>query len=667
MSAARLRAARLRAAILIATVLLTMGTPALPAIAQEADALILVAVPGSAGEQLADRLQARLDALLPGHTVQTRQRPIQSARVALLAGQQYGVALVIWATADAPDTLHHTTTAPVFATAEPITRAWTFDPGEVRQHIAYLDIAVGQAAVLIGACDPALAALELALARAPAGWEGLAEAHYYRGICRSQRGDREAALADFAAAAGQIDDWRYQQALAWGHFDLGETRLALAAMTTAITLAPDRADLYLDRAFFHESREATSLAITDLTAALALEPDNADAYQRRGQAYGRLGDHAAALADYNRLVALRPGDPYALLERAKVYFVMEAYPHALDDLNMALALEPEFPDPFIFQRGLAYLQLGDYDRAVTELQDYTARRPEDAAGWINLGQAHERLGHTFSAVQVYETALAVDPEATHLYSTLARLYYDASAAFEPDSTEAANYLTMAIRVADEALRAYASDATAYLYRALAYLAQGRLENALEDFSAAIRVNPNQAAAYYNRAIVYTRLGDAALDESERRALYRAAIEDYAALLQLDFATYSYLLPYMGYLYVELGQFTEALQHFDAYTASHPGGPPDQALAIYQGRAYLALGRYEEALTAYTAAISGDSPSYTCEAYLAAGLIEGRAFGAYAPAAANLRAYLGRSCPANTLMHTLVRLYLAAWGRPGHQL
>lgn len=651
---------RLLAALLVTAFLLAVPGP--PAHAQiDADRpLILVAVPGELGGRLAGRLQARLDGTLRGQRVERLSVSPHTERAVLRLGQRAGAALVVWP-GDQADTLHNTTTLPnPFAPAQPITSTVTLDPENPGLLTAYVRLAVGQAAALTNACEAALLTLEGVLMAAPAGWDGLGEAFYYQGLCHAQQGSPEAAMADFTTATTLGGAWYHWQALAWGHFNLDEPRLAFNAMDEAIALAPDRVDLYLDRAYFHESQGEDQAAIEDYTAALIRQPDHAEAIRRRGEAHFRVGDLDAALADFNRLVSLRPDDPYALLGRAEVFLAREAYRAALDDLNAALALEPADAAPFVFTRGLAHLYRGDYEAAVSDLERYTTLHPEDAAGWTNLGQAHEGLGHTFSAIQAFENALAADPAATHLHRTLARLYYEASRAFDPNSAQAEAFLEQTITAATQALEAHTEDAVPRLYRALAYIAQSRYENALEDLNAAIRADPDFGAAYYNRAIVYTYLGEAALDDAERARLYRAAIEDYTTLLELDFSYYSYLLPYQGYLYVELGEYLAALAAFAAYQETGADTSHDQTFSYYQARAYRGLARYEEALAAYRAAIDGPLTYYGCQSQLAAGLILGSRLADHESAVAYLQAYLERPCTSNPVLKAALRLLLAEW-------
>ena len=646
---------------LLAAILLLIGvTPILHAQESAGTPLILVIVPGNSGNLLAARLQARLDGTLRGYTVVQRSTPIRSISAAQALGGYYNVPLIVWAAADAPTTVHRTALHHPLAPVEALTDTLTLDTADERALTVFVRATVGQAAALDGQWETALRSLDAALFVASPDWEGLAEVYYYRGLCQMQRGDLQSAWADFSTAAAQNDRWYYQHALAWAHFNLREPRLAVEAISRAVTLAPEQTALYLDRAFFYEQQGDLDAAIADYSAVLAMEPDNAEAYRRRGEAYFNSGNFEAALADDSRLVALLPDDPYALLNRAQAYLALQEYEAALDDLNTALATEPAMPDPFIFQRGLANLYAGDHTTAITDFQDYTALRPEDPAGWINLGQAYENAGSPVGAVDAYTNALNLDPEATYLHTSLARAYYDAIQALQPGPPQRAAWQAQIIAHATQAIDAFPEDTTARLYRALAYLEQNRLENALEDLSAALRTVPDFEAALFNRAIVYTRLGDAALDSGEQRALYRAGIADYATLLQIDFAAYAYLLPYQAYLYVNLGQYSDALDIFATYERALPDAPHDQTYAAYKGRAYLETGQRTEALAAYQAALDGPSDDLRCEANLAAGLVLGGTFEDYPAAAEHVQAYLDQGCTVNPVVTSLLQLYLLTW-------
>ena len=68
-----------------------------------------------------------------------------------------------------------------------------------------------------------------------------------------------------------------------------------------------------------------------------------------------------------------------------------------------------------------------------------------------------------------------------------------------------------VRLADDAFN-----------RGLAYARQGEYEQAIADYTAAIKLNPQLAEAYYNRGNAYRRQGE-----------YDQAIADYTAAIGLN--------------------------------------------------------------------------------------------------------------------------------------
>jgi len=603
---------------------------ALPAAAQSADdagPLILVAVPGEEGERLAGRLGAAFRLLDTAGSARHYGGPVAGIDAALRAGRYFDADVIVWVAPDAPADLRATARGWTVVPTESITGLLPLEGENVRPLVAAIYTLAGQALAVRGQCDPAVSSLSRAIDLAPRRWPGLVEARYYRGMCHALAGRPSAALEDLLAALdGPAAPWYVYHAAAWVYADLGQYSAAIAAADEAVARLPDNADLLADRAYFHH----------------------------------QAGDYTAALADYDRAIALRPDGAPFYLGRIEVLTLLGQYDAALADVETGLALDPPDRAPFLFQRGLLHLYLERPAAAVDDLRAYTALRPEDPSGWINLGQAHERGGETFSAIQAYETALAVDPSATYLYSSLARLYYEAAAALPAGSPEADQHLEQAEAAATAALDAHRQDTTALLYRALARLARGEEALALEDLSAGIDIDPDLDGLRYNRAVIYARLGTAALDPAERERLLRAALEDYTALLRLDFPAYSYLLPAIGALYVDLGAYEDALDHFAAYDELYPDAPLDQAGELARARAYAGLRRHANAADAYARALAGDSPEQTCQARLALGLTTGRYLGRPADAAGHLERYLADGCTSNPVTRAALYALWRGW-------
>jgi len=81
---------------------------------------------------------------------------------------------------------------------------------------------------------------------------------------------------------------------------------------------------------------------------------------------------------------------------------------------------------------------------------------------------------------------------------------------------------MAIRGYDEAIRINPKDAVAYFNRGNTYHSLNNKRRAIEDYDHAIRLNPEYADAYHNRGTTYRDLGQ-----------FRRAIEDYDQAIYLN--------------------------------------------------------------------------------------------------------------------------------------
>lgn len=611
------------------TVALLLGVLPHPTLAQsEAAPHVVVAVPGPVGDRLATRMQAALDQAVEGAVVERYTGPVTSAEAAKRVGLYFGAALIVWQDENAPSALNVTTE---WAGAPEPLQTGQLTTDDSRAEAAAIRTITGQALSRMGNCAAAIPQFDRAQALASPDWAGLVELRHFRGLCYAFAGDTAAALANLeAATATGAVPWYVYYASAWVYANQGAYAQAIEATSRALDLLPENAILYADRAYYHT----------------------------------QTGAVIPALTDYDTALALAPADPILLLARARLLTIQGDYGAALRDLDAALTGDPFNRDELLFQRGLVQLYRGDFGAAVSDLSAYTSRRPEDAAGWINLGQAHEGLGETFSAIQAYETALLNDPAATHLYTTLARLYYEGVAAFEAGSPQAADYLALSVNAASAALTTYPEDTSALLYRALAHMGRRQNELALEDLSRAIDLDSAFAAAHYNRAVVYTRLGYAALDDSERAGLLRAALGDYGTLFRIDFAAYNYLLPYAGYLHVDLGEFEAALEHFSSYDDLYPEQILDPLGGLYRGRTYRALNDPEAALAAYALALTATDPAYVCEAQLSSGMLLGIELQDRPSAAHYLEQYLASGCAPNPVSASLLSIQARGWAATG---
>lgn len=146
--------------------------------------------------------------------------------------------------------------------------------------------------------------------------------------------------------------------------------------------------------------------------------------------------------------------------------------------------------------------------------------------------------------------------------------------------------------------------SAYTSRGDLYRIQSNFEAALADYSAAIRLTPDDPTAYYGRGIIYF-----VQDE------YEKAHKDMTQLASIapDVPTTYYFL---GLLNNQLKKYPDAVKQFDAYIKVVPNDPD-----AYAGRAkaYLEQQQYKQALSDLNQAIK--IKSNTAEFYLQRGLVQ----------------------------------------------
>lgn len=216
-----------------------------------------------------------------------------------------------------------------------------------------------------------------------------------------------------------------------------------------------------------ESRQATTA-------------DRADAYRNRGLAYALHHDLDRAFADYDRAIKIEPGNPHGFFVRGSAFFERKEDARAIADYSRAIALDPRYAEA-LSKRAVAYRRVGDYTKAIGDYDRLIVLDPNDAVSWVERGATY----------------------------------------FEAHQDE------RGLKDYDQAVRIAGQYAWPWSARCWARGLAGRLEEALADCNAALRIDPNEDAgtfesAFANRGVVRLKLKD-----------YDAAIADFDASLKHD--------------------------------------------------------------------------------------------------------------------------------------
>jgi predicted ribosomally synthesized peptide with SipW-like signal peptide len=255
----------------------------------------------------------------------------------------------------------------------------------------------------------------------------------------------------------------------------------------------------------------------------------------------------------------------------------------LNPAPMLTAARAEYPGEFelAFALGLWYIKTGRDDLLIGPYEAARALRPDNAAVWINLGNALRSKGQLDEAIACYQQANALDPKlaATAQANLGIALYgkgqldeaiarYKKAIALDPRYAAAHNGLGAALHdrgQVDEAIACYhkalALDgqlATAHYNLGNSLSRKGQLDDAITSYQRALALDPKFAMAHTNLGSALSRKGR----EDEAIACFKEAIA-----LDPKLATAHYSL---GLAHQRKGQADEAIARYREAIRLQPG-------------------------------------------------------------------------------------------------
>jgi tetratricopeptide (TPR) repeat protein len=406
-----------------------------------------------------------------------------------------------------------------------------------------------------------------------------------------------AAIVNDLEEATQLkpDFWQADWNLAIAYSDYCTPTLtldaALAEAEKVRGLKPDAAESYWLVGLIRERRRELPEARAAYEQAVVLDPDHVESVEALGKVLDALGDSAAAGEAYREGLDLRQQD-------------------ASGGRTAQKDAAAEDPVEVLDQLGYAYLNAGQYDRAIETFKEVLRQRPDSAKYHRHLGNAYYWQGKTEEgkpstgldkAIAEYETARKLDPRDSLLLTVLGGAYQEAGR--PEDALDAYRAAVVAAPCDDEALFLLAGQ----------YDTVGRPADAEAAFRKLVELNPRQA-------IGWQWLATNAFQQED----YAAAAEAYrtAASLEPDSADITYGL---GSSLYHLKDYAGAEA---AYRQAKTLAPDDAASLAGWGDSLAKLGRTDEAITAYERAVE-TAPDYLT--WLSLGLLYEQA-GRFAEAA-----------------------------------
>jgi tetratricopeptide (TPR) repeat protein len=170
-------------------------------------------------------------------------------------------------------------------------------------------------------------------------------------------------------------------------------------------------------------------------------------------------------------------------------------------------------------RANAFAHKGEYDRAIADLNEAIRLDPKNAHAFSNRGIAWRHKGDFERAVADYDEAIRLDPREPDYWNN--RCWARATANRD---------LQQALADCNEALRLKPDEANTMDSRAFVYLRLDRLDEAIADYDAVLKINPKLPASLYGRGLARLRKGDTAngdADVGAAKAMQAGVAEEFA--------------------------------------------------------------------------------------------------------------------------------------------
>jgi len=313
------------------------------------------------------------------------------------------------------------------------------------------------------------------------------------------------------------------------------------------------------------------------------------------------GNYQKAIEYYNKGLEAKPDDPCLFNNRGLAYYALRKYDEAISDYSKAIELRPDLVNAY-YNRGLAYFRKGSYynfgprKKAISDFTKAIELRPDLVDAYYMRAvtfteQVHyhhkyktippkfpsEDMDYYNKALADYYKVLDLDPSYILAYQGMGNLFYR-----HGDWDLATKEYNKALSHKDEILKKVGEEGLAGVYnsRGRNYLAAGRLEEAISDFTKAIEL--------YKKGVNK----EVGLSKNVTNALAHRTVAAW-----------------------ELGRWEDTIKYADETIRVKESNPKRYGKATFyyftKGRCYYKLGKYDEAIKNLEKALS--EPKYGMDA------------------------------------------------------
>jgi len=150
-------------------------------------------------------------------------------------------------------------------------------------------------------------------------------------------------------------------------------------------------------------------------------PHTPEAWGARALSLVALGRRDEALRDLEMGLSFNPKELSLMMVKGKVLGEMERRPEAIATFTQVLAQEPANTEA-LKERAESFIQEGQVDKAILDLNRAVALAPTDPWVYHKLGMAELCLNHYKEAAEAMSTAIRLSPETPLFYFARGEIY-----------------------------------------------------------------------------------------------------------------------------------------------------------------------------------------------------------------------------------------------------
>ncbi len=409
------------------------------------------------------------------------------------------------------------------------------------------------------------------------------------------------------AAAGMTFAWKFRPRPWWI-----APCAATALLLPLALIARQKTWVYADNVTLHQD-------------VLAHDPQSWAALNNVGSCLLNQGDYEQAMSYFRQAIRLIPRDAMPRVNLGLALLKQRQFDEAAAELRRALECSETPQEQAAAWRllGTTQSEQSHYDDALESYGKAIALQPTSAA-YVNRGRVHVNRGDTAAAIADFDKALALQPETTEALLLRATLLaqggkFDraladlqsvrASVGDNPELLaqlaavyQGAHRWEEAIAIYNQLLASHPGSAAAFRGRGDSYLGWGKQRQAIADYEAAIRLEPENREALNNLAWILATSPDGQLRDGKR------AVDLAKTACAVTLYNRADILSTLAAAYAEIGDFEQAigfsqravdianeqlqgelLRQLEAYRARRPWRealPEDAAKARAAGRGSL---------------------------------------------------------------------------------